>query len=309
MYQGASVSWMPRFVTGTSLAVLKAVSRIPVLLRGRVYDITWLQRELIPGYYSFEHMLKKPLIFDLDDALWLNFNKRQSHFEKICRNADLVICGNSYIENKVSSYDVSTVIIPTPVDTHHYLLNCDDGNSERELVVGWIGTSSNFSYLDTIKDILISSVRAHKNARFLLVSDREYLPLRELGGKYEFVRWSADNEVHQLQRMDIGIMPLKNDQWSLGKCSYKILQYMACGAAVVGSRVGMNSEVVQHGVSGYLVDTSAEWGEALHALLTNETVRRCFALAGRATVERRYSVEANLPKLVAAFRLVLENNK
>jgi glycosyltransferase involved in cell wall biosynthesis len=268
--------------------------------------MTWLQRELIPGFSSFESLLKRPLVFDLDDAIWINFASGEKGFERVCRCADLVISGNSYIAKKVSSYGVEAVIIPTPVDTNHYFPAGAGDDGGENVIVGWIGTSGNFSQLDHVRETLIQVIKSHLNARFLLVSDRDYLPFRGLGSQYEFVRWSAENEVSQLQRMDIGIMPLRNEPWSLGKCSYKMLQNMASGAAVVGSRVGMNKEVVEHGASGYLADTPQEWADALHDLIIDKDTRRELASAGRLTVVERYSVAANLPKLAASFRGVCE---
>jgi len=299
--QGAPAAGLPRALTGPALGLLKATSRLPALVLGRRYDLTWMQRELIPGYFTLERLLKRPLVLDLDDASWLNFARGEADFERLCRTAELVIAGNRHIAEKTTACGARTVIIPTPVDTGRYRPAGSRREDPEEVVVGWIGSSSNFRQLEEIVEVLVRTIKSHPRLRLLLVADRDFAPLHDIGGQYEYARWSADTEIAMLQRMDIGIMPLRDEPWSLGKCSYKALQYMACGAAVIASNVGMNREVVTQGVSGFLVDDAPGWAEALHRLAGDPDTRRRFAQAGRDTVNARYSLAVNVPAVAAAL--------
>ena len=64
------------------------------------------------------------------------------------------------------------------------------------------------------------------------------------------VIWSVDSEVASLSALDIGIMPLANDEWSAGKSGCKALQYMGVGLPVIVTPVGINADIIQRGKSG-----------------------------------------------------------
>jgi len=85
-------------------------------------------------------------------------------------------------------------------------------------------------------------------------------------------------------------MPMPDDEWALGKCAAKALQYMAMGIPAVCSAVGANREVIQHGENGLLASTNEEWITYLEALVDNPALRQSLGAKGRRTVEERYSM-------------------
>jgi glycosyltransferase involved in cell wall biosynthesis len=121
--------------------------------------------------------------------------------------------------------------------------------------------------------------------------------------------WSLDREVELFNTCDVGVYPLADDEWSKGKCGFKAIEFMACGVPVVAAAVGVNKEIVQDGVNGFLAATPAEWIDKLGRLLADPDLRRRFAVAGRRTVEERYSLVVNAPKLAATLRSVADGKK
>jgi glycosyltransferase involved in cell wall biosynthesis len=95
-----------------------------------------------------------------------------------------------------------------------------------------------------------------------------------------------------LQDIDIGLMPLPDDEWSRGKCGLKGLQYMALGVPTLMSPVGVNSEIIESGVNGFLPRTEDDWVEMLSALIESRELRARIGAAGRRRVEDGYSVHA-----------------
>jgi glycosyltransferase involved in cell wall biosynthesis len=110
-------------------------------------------------------------------------------------------------------------------------------------------------------------------------------------------KWSYETEITQLQSFDIGIMPMTDDEWTKGKCGLKILQYMAVGLPCVCSPAGVNKEIVQDGVNGFLANSNEEWIEQLSLLIENPNLRKKLGIVGRKTVEERYSLKVNAPRL------------
>ena len=108
--------------------------------------------------------------------------------------------------------------------------------------------------------------------------------------------WSEASEISSLQTLDVGVMPLTDGLFERGKCGYKLIQYMACGLPVVASPVGVNKELVKHGVNGFLADSTEDWMQALKTLCNDPALRERMGAAGRRLVEEHYSLEGCAPK-------------
>jgi glycosyltransferase involved in cell wall biosynthesis len=60
---------------------------------------------------------------------------------------------------------------------------------------------------------------------------------------------------------------------------------------VIANSVGIHTELVEHGRTGFLADTASEWVEAVRAL-ADPALRAQMGSAGREAVTRRFSVSA-----------------
>jgi len=118
------------------------------------------------------------------------------------------------------------------------------------------------------------------------------------------VPWRAESEAEDLRPIDVGLMPLPDDEWSRGKCGMKALQYMALGIPPVVSPVGANVEIVRDGVEGFHARGADEWRERLLRLLRDGELREQMGRRARARVEERYSARVQAPRLAALLRAV-----
>ena len=105
------------------------------------------------------------------------------------------------------------------------------------------------------------------------------------------VYWTKEKEVEDLQEIDIGVYPLEDNQWVLGKSGLKAIQYMAFGIPTVASNVGSNSEIITHLENGWLVSTEEEWLKALETLINEPSLRKRLGKNARKTVQERYSLD------------------
>ena len=287
--------------------------RLKFLMKIREYDLIWIEKEIFPFFPAFtECLLSKmriPYIVDYDDALFHRYDGNQNwlirvilgrKIDSVMKCASLVIVGNEYLADKARGANAQNVaIVPTVVDLTRYQVNHQINNSP--LIIGWIGSPSTSKYLLSISSV-ITSLTKDFNVRFVAVGASVDVIS---GTEIEVLPWSEETEVQSIQTFDIGIMPLADDPWERGKCGYKLIQYMACGIPVVASPVGVNNQIVKHGVNGFLAQNVTEWEQTLHQLLSDKNLRRQMGDKGRDIVESRYSLQIQAPRLERLMSNVL----
>lgn len=296
-----------------TIGMLKSTGkRFLLLFTLKKYDFIFMHREAMqfgPPIIEFIicKILKKKVLYDFDDAIWLknhsdsnallSFTKWYSKVHNICRWVDSIQCGNDYLGKFARQYNPNVHIIPTSIDTKNKHNQIIDYNREK-VTIGWTGSHSTMHYLDFIVPI-IKQLEINHPINFIVISDRN--PAYDLTS-LEYCQWNKDSEIDDLARIDIGIMPLKQNEWAEGKCAFKGLQYMSLGIATVMSPVGMNNQLIQHGENGFLAETPEEWLAYLKELIENKTLRKKIGLAGNQTVQNNYSVEALKTKYLNLFK-------
>lgn len=278
-------------------AAAYAESLLRVLSSNR-FDVRFLQRNLISRFCTLEPLLKKPLIFDVDDAIFLG--ARGASANRISKISSLTICGNDFLANHFSDFG-SVVVVPTAVDTLRYSVRSKRNN--RFKVIGWSGSSSGFKYLYEIESVILSVLKKFEDVNFKVVADKPPLFKSLPKERVVFEQWSADKEVEALQEFSIGIMPLEDSLWARGKCSFKMLTYMAVGIPVVVSPVGMNAQVLSHASCGFGPKNHDEWVNAISALLESSTLSESMGSVGRKIIEERYAKNVIGPKITDIIKL------
>jgi glycosyltransferase involved in cell wall biosynthesis len=251
------------------------------------YDCVILQREMISTLNTLENFTPRPRILDVDDAIYLH--KRGNFIKQIAQKSDAIICGNETLAKVFEKWNRQIYIVPTAVDTKKYVPNINKRQSEK-ITLGWVGTSGGFKYLYMVEKALSYILKNNKNVELLIVSDSE--PKFNLIDNYKFKKWTEDTEVNDFQSIDIGLMPLIDDEWSRGKCSYKMLLYMSCESPVVVTPVGMNQEVLNKGKIGFGAGNYyADWIDSIEYLINNESERKKMGILGRIVIQDSYSLD------------------
>lgn len=282
-----------------------ALKRLADCRRFRDFDIVFVQREAwMLGSTFFERRIKgsgAKFVFDFDDSIWLmdtsaankrwEWLKNPRKTEENIRLADLVFAGNPYLADFARQLNPNVHVVPTTIDTEAYT-PAPFSREKSPLTVGWSGSVTTIRHFEFARPAL-SRVkdRFGDKAAFQIIGDGTF---RDAALGIAGLPWRPESEVDDLRRFDIGIMPLPNDDWARGKCGLKGLQYMALGIPTVMSPVGVNSDIIRHGENGYLAGTDEEWLECLSLLLESPDLRKRIGDAGRATVQERYSVAANI---------------
>ncbi len=266
-------------------------------------DLVFIQKKLFhPVFLRLLKALNSNIVFDFDDALfarepYVRTLRKMSpgsrtaigRLRAVLKVAKIVIAGNTFLSGYARKYCDRVHEVPTPVDCSRRLLPEDrEDRDSHEVVLGWLGTSNNLYYLERLNPILKLIADNGYPIRLSVIADVRF---EGRGFAVENVEWNPETESRWLREIDIGLMPLERDDWSRGKCAFKLLQYLSVGLSTVSSAVGMNREVIQDGMNGFLADSNAEWTEKLHSLITSPELRAAHGRMALKTVEKRYSLD------------------
>src|SRR5713101_7880664 len=302
--------WLQKGI-GISKAFIRRLSTVG---KSKSYDLVYVFREAaLFGPSIFErivHHSRVPLVFDFDDAIfvryrspangWLSLMKAPGKTRSICRLASHVMAGNNYLAEYARAFNANVTVVPTTIDTDTYRVG-----SVRETstpVIGWTGSYSTVQHLELLRQVLCELAKRER-FRLRVIGPSSY---RLEGVDVEVVPWRSCTEAQDLAEADIGVMPLPDDPWSRGKCGCKALQYMGLGIPAVCSPVGINTDLISDGDNGFLANSAEEWITKLTLLLRSPQLRRKLGLAGRKTVEERFSAVSQVPRVHEIFRSVIE---
>lgn len=321
---GIRIAFSP-FLTPAAMGVLYQPGHLAVKIRATLHgylkrfveavrtppsDVVLVYREAtLLGPACLEQLVARrvPVVFDFDDAIylvgtsavnsWSRILKWKGKTEAICRLARHVTAGNEFLADFARRHARAVTVVPSTIDTDVYTMAARPPNTRP--VLGWTGSTTTVSYLTALGPALRR------------LRERQDFELRVIGGDVRIdgvptrcTPWQMATEVEDLRAVDVGLMPLSDDEWSRGKCGMKALQYMALGIPPVVSPVGVNATIVRDGVNGFHATTEDEWLDRLDALLRDESLRRYLGLEARKTVEESYSAHVHAPRMARVLREV-----
>ena len=265
------------------------------------YDHVVIEYELFPklplGFELFFLKKIKSFSLDFDDNISANYagTSLQNKIPELMKLAKFVTVGNHWY---ISEFQGNLIYLPTVIDLDKYpLYSLQKENDAKEIV--WMGSPSTTKHFKLVDKALGR------------LSEKYDFTLKVIGGKVEldkriktkFEDWSAQTENKDLAESTIGIMPLENSYWEMGKCGFKLIQYMASGIPVVASPLPANRGIVTSDV-GFTAESEDEWYEKLSLLLESFELRQKMGQAGRKRVEESYSYQVWGKKYVE----LLKNN-
>ena len=298
LYAGRSVSLMD---------MLSAyVRRLIILARSSSFDLLWVEKELLPmlpaGFEFLLRAFKIPYVVDYDDAVFHRYEMNPNpvirmflrhKIDHVMRHATLVIVGNQYLADRAKMAGAPRVAaLPSVVDVSQYVLR--KGVGEPVCKVGWIGSPVTVPNLDLIREAL-NALRLEINYEIVLIGAGAASPFPDIPTTK--LAWSEESDRSIGQKFDIGVMPLVDGPFERGKCGYKLVQYMAGGIPAVASPVGVNRQIVEPGINGYLAESTQDWIVALRELLNNPQKGFEMGLAGRQKAEQKYNLQVTAPML------------
>ncbi|MXP24954.1 glycosyltransferase [Altererythrobacter indicus] len=270
-------------------------------------DLVWIEKEALPHmpWLAEKFLLPAniPIITDLGDMdLQLQSQNESSVLRnmfsdkatQMMRNATLVMAGNSHMMERAKQAGATWVeVMPTAI-TPCTVNPVQRSHADCKLRVGWIGTAPAWTREAEPLFRSLSPIFTQKNAVARVVGARAG---RSRCGFLDYHPRTPGAETDQITAMDVALAPLENGPLGEAASGYQIMRYMACGVPVIASPLGAQGEIIEHGVNGFLASNEEEWCSALNALLEDADLRRKIGNAGKAKVEKEFTLPRIVPKI------------
>jgi len=229
-------------------------------------DVVFIQKAIIPKFKStFLGRIKKKnirIVFDVDDAV---YTLSRDNTDRIAKMSSCVICGNNALKKHYRKYCDNCVVIPTVDNTNFYQPYWKDTYQNK--IIGWIGSQTTINNFDLIVDALNEITHLHPEVKVMIISNTALDYTKKINNSY-LKKWSSKTYMKDLSRITIGIMPLKDNEFTRGKCGFKLIQYLNMKKPVIGSGVGVNKDIIKG--NGIVANSKEEWLAALETLLYNK---------------------------------------
>ena len=277
------------------------IKRFIILLSIDKNSLVLIHLELFPYLPCFgERILnirKIKTIIDLDDAIYLQYKDNKNYFvnfflankfSKMFKLDNIIFSGNEY--NKKKSIELGSkkvYILPTVIPVKKYK-KLSFLKKQDNFTIVWIGSPSTAIYLIEIYDALYELCNYHNIKLRLIGAGEISLP----GIQYESFRWDESTEIKLISECHLGIMPLPNNNWAKGKCGFKLIQYMACRLPSIASPVGVNNDIIDHNINGYLANNKKEWEKHILDLKDDKLKFNKFSEEAYNKVLKKYSYES-----------------
>jgi len=289
-------------------SIIGYLNRFLLLFTVFRYDEVVIEKELFPYLPAvFERLFALVgihYVVDYDDAIFHNYDRHpnpmirllfKSKIDVVMKKSGMVIAGNSYLAARAKQAGAKSItIIPTVIDTSRYKIKKIE--KSNPFVIGWIGSPSTFKYLLSLKTVF-EKLASKYPISIHIVGAKESIGLPAFE---KHIPWSEETEVASILSFDVGIMPLNDTPWEKGKCSYKLIQYMGCGIPVIASPVGMNVEVVQPAVNGFLATNEEEWFSAIEKYINDADLQSAHGKNNSIFVENQFSLNSAKYKYLKA---------
>ena len=296
--------------------ILGYFRRIKDLFKLRKYDVVYIHLWVTPlGFPIFEWLVKliaKKIIYDIDDMIFLGHSSEANKFLEglkgkkkmisLMKSSDHIITCTPTLDKFVRQYNTNTTDISSTIDTEKYTKK--EHIATEKITLGWSGSHSTSKYVKLLEPVFTELLTKGHRFKVLVIGDNNFT-FSDKNIEVISKPWELSSEVVDLKQIDIGLYPLPNEQWVLGKSGLKALQYMSIGIPTIATNIGANSRIISNGENGFLVKNNSEWIASLELLINDVEKRNNIGEKAIDTVESKFSINATYRTYLTVLNGVL----
>lgn len=212
----------------------------------------------------YNKYMDKEIIYDIDDAIYMNETREQNKSVKRFRNAtkkvefwyrysDILMVSNNIILDdlkKLFSYEPNKIVkfLTCPRLNQYFRDDKElvNNKAQESLNFIWLGsphTQNNLKLIDGFIKKLKLKLNNKNIKVFIIGTDQNFNLFKDI--EYvKFIDWTPENENKYMKIAHIGLNPLYNNEFEIRKSAFKVIQYYRAGIVPIVSNVGINKELV-----------------------------------------------------------------
>ena len=253
------------------------------------------------------------VLYDFDDAVWLDQFLGQKTFKQIVMSVDYISCDNEFLANYARQYNSKVFVLngPPQVELFDEYRKNHPKSSGGKIKIGWLGSQSTLFYLYAILEPLEIIGKKFKNVELILIGtgDRpSMIPRFENLIVRNIPKYDQEKMIQLVSDIDIALYPLFDNMLSIGRGILKASIYMSAGIPVVASSIGDNIHLISTGQTGFLASTKDEWVDALSKLIFDSNLRKRMGDNARLLMKQKFSKDICFNQIFENFLSKLDHD-
>lgn len=280
-------------------------------------DLVYIQRDYPRYFEAYRQVIQiarefnKPILYDIDDLLFetTDFpNQEEADYYlpaiglilDAIISADIIVTPSVNLKHYLDPLHPNVHVFPNFLNDRKWHLREPSSlkDKERPLTIGYIGTRSHIGDIEALAPVVekIGQIYSEK-VQFQFWIEQSPSQLM----RFNNVNWSPfmapdyDDYIAWMAEIqpDIWIAPLLDKPFNRVKSPIKFLEYSACGAPGVYSKVAPYTEVITHGENGLLASSVDEWVQMIRLLVEDSAMRRKIGYVALQTIRERWLLSNN----------------
>ncbi|RNC88171.1 MAG: glycosyltransferase family 1 protein [Winogradskyella sp.] len=301
--------------------IKRYIKRLSLLFSARKYDLIFVEKEFLPYTPYFKLMFKLfkiKYVVDYDDAIFHSYDDNKNKITRlffknkirdVVRNAQWVVTGSPYLTSYAQQFNKNVIEIPTSIDFRKYEAKQSQNKNKNDVpIIGWIGSKTTcWNLLPLVPVFKNLQQKGFKFKLHLIGFDESLIHLFD-DVSIKIIPWNESTEVDEIRRFDVGLMPLENSKFNLGKCAFKLIQYMACGVPTISTPFESNKKVDQN-IGNLFAEKNEEWEAAIKQVINNPEKFKGIGQKNIKNVRENYSIQANKDSYLNLFRSIINHHQ
>ena len=237
-----------------------------------------------------------------------NIEKREVARECM-RMADAVTVTTNELAKVYQPYNDNIHVLPNCINFNDWIYRSI--KKDEEITIGWQGGDSHYQDLMMIKEPLSRVLNKYKDkVKFIMCGAKFEGFLKDIPNSeyYPWVSVYAHPYRMSLLNFDIGIIPIKHDEFNKGKSAIKYHEYSALNTATLASNYLPYSGVIKDGLNGYLFQDNKEFEEKLTELIESFSKRQVFANNAYKDTSKNYDSNSESKRWFTLYESLYQDN-